>query len=418
MSSTSNTLDISTLLQKHIAPYGKLINSIQDIFVVGKVLGEGSQAKVFKAQPQDTTSSEFKEVAIKSIPTNKLYTLKKWTRLEREISILLRCKHPSIMRLLGVYYTKTHIYLVNELCEGGELFDALIDAGYFAEDFCRYLMKSLGESVAYLHSRGIAHRDLKPENILLTEHYSKKPSLKLCDFGYAKEVSRDPMRQSSVGSPGYAAPEVFGEQPYSLDVDMFSIGVILYTMLVGFPPFWVEDDNEDKLLELAGQAEFEFPSPWFDDISATAKDLIRKTITKSGQPRLSAKAFLLHPWMKGKVHMPPPSPTSTASPLATHVISAVSDTTTPTPTTSTSSDSSINASAEEARRQRFITSDISLRKSLLALDAIDAIRTSEPTPPLVPFNSVDSSSGNIDDDRNYLPSSSSSSFSATSSDND
>mmetsp|Transcript_24528 Transcript_24528/g.61514 ORF Transcript_24528/g.61514 Transcript_24528/m.61514 type:complete len:210 (-) Transcript_24528:65-694(-) len=159
-------------------------------------------------------------------------------------------------------------------------------------------MRQLVGAVSYLHENDIAHRDIKPENILLTNH---RTVLKLGDFGFAKrEIPDTPppvftsLRQSAVGSLGYAAPEV-RSQNYTKSVDMWSVGVILYTMLVGFPPWHSED--LDELESLIVNKEVEFPSPWWDQISSQAQQLIASCLLKDASKRCSADEFLAHPWM-------------------------------------------------------------------------------------------------------------------------
>jgi calcium/calmodulin-dependent protein kinase I len=341
----------------------KRIERIDSLYSLDTRLGDGAQAEVWRATPAPTEhssstsgddddddeeySSESEnelpvQVAIKCIPMIKLSTEKKWERLSREVDILSRIRHPNIMQLYAVYHSATHVYMATELCSGGELFDRLISVGFFPEAECRRIILQVVRGVAYLHARNIAHRDLKPENILMCGD-DDDCVVKICDFGYGKVIGLDPMRHSSVGSPGYASPEVFDSQPYSLDVDMFSIGVILYTMLCGFPPFY--HDDEDVLLEIAQLAQFEFPSPWWDDISAEAKDAISRMITKTGTPRLSAAQFLGHPWAIAGF--------STGNAGLTG-----------------------SAEAELARRKRFSDSPIDLRESQLALNVVDALRSS------------------------------------------
>merc|ERR1719197_2418107 len=185
--------------------------------------------------------------------------------------------------------------LVMELVTGGELFDDIVKKGNYTEKKAADTMKTLCEALTYLHAQNIVHRDLKPENILLKDGSENSP-IKIADFGLARMMKKGDMMKTACGTPGYVAPEVLQNKGYdSGAVDVWSAGVVLYILLCGFPPFYEEE--LPALFDQILKGRYDFPSPWWDEISDGAKNLITKMLTVDPKKRLTAEGVLSHPWI-------------------------------------------------------------------------------------------------------------------------
>ena len=215
---------------------------------------------------------------------------------------LTTCRHPSSrprsVKMHKCYETDKILYLVLELLTGGELFDKIIAKGHYSEADALAVTRTLLESIKYLHSRGVAHRDLKPENILLKDK-SNSSAIKITDFGLSKIYSDDAAGEvtmkTACGTPGYVAPEVLGHDTYSNQVDLWSIGVIVYILLCGFPPFY--GDNDAQMFKRIKAGQYKFLSPYWDPISADAKDFVRNLLVVDPRKRMTAAEALNHKWM-------------------------------------------------------------------------------------------------------------------------
>lgn len=194
------------------------------------------------------------------------------------------------------------MYIVMELMSGGELFDRIIAKEHYSEKEAVDVFKQIVAAIQHCHSMDIVHRDLKPENLLFASTAEDAP-LKLADFGLAVLLKPNEFGHAACGTPGYVAPEVLAvklkgnTKGYGREVDMWSVGVILYILLCGFPPFYHE--NNSALFALICKAEYSFPSPYWDDVSASAKDLISKLLVIDPVQRLTADQALQHPWVCG-----------------------------------------------------------------------------------------------------------------------
>ncbi|EDV29000.1 uncharacterized protein TRIADDRAFT_49758 [Trichoplax adhaerens] len=253
------------------------------------VLGTGAFSEVVLAENKQTKE----KFAIKCI--DKRAVKGKEKSLENEIAILQKVEHPNIVKLIELYDSKTHLYLIMELVTGGELFDRIVQKGSYTERDASVLIKQVLEAVGYLHDIGIVHRDLKPENLL---YYSPADDSKIMisDFGLSHMDDGTAMA-TACGTPGYVAPEVLAQEPYGKEVDCWSIGVISYILLCGYPPFYDEDDTE--LFAQIMRAAYEFDSPYWDDISDSAKDFINGLMCKIVKRRVSCLQALRHPWISG-----------------------------------------------------------------------------------------------------------------------
>ncbi|XP_027197350.1 phosphorylase kinase gamma [Dermatophagoides pteronyssinus] len=216
---------------------------------------------------------------------------------QREIDILrIVDGHHYIIKLYDVFESSTYIFLVFELCKNGELFDYLTNVVTLSEKRTKVIMKQLFEAVDYLHQKRVVHRDLKPENILLDDEYN----IKVTDFGFARIIAPDEKLFDLCGTPGYLAPELLrasmyeNATGYGQEVDLWACGVIMYTLLVGFPPFWHR--KQMIMLRNIMEGKYEFCSPEWDDVTEEAKDLIRKLLVINPMDRLLANQALKHPF--------------------------------------------------------------------------------------------------------------------------
>lgn len=256
-----------------------------------KILGEGAFATVKLAVDLKTAS----KVAVKIIDCQKLSSSAKES-LEIEIEILkVLVEHDKIVKLLGHYQEKDMVYLVLENMEGGELFDRIVHKSKYSEKEARDLIRSLLGTLDYIHSKNIVHRDLKPENLLLPSE-TIDTDVKFADFGFAKRVENLLPNECPCGSPGYVAPEVLKSVPYGCEVDVWSMGVICYVLLAGYPPFY--DEDQAKLFKKIKQGKFRFHNDYWKHVSPEACDLITNMLTVNQKKRWTTKQLLQHKWLK------------------------------------------------------------------------------------------------------------------------
>ncbi|XP_065261135.1 calcium/calmodulin-dependent protein kinase type II subunit delta isoform X24 [Emys orbicularis] len=234
------------------------------------------------------------EFAAKIINTKKL-SARDHQKLEREARICRLLKHPNIVRLHDSISEEGFHYLVFDLVTGGELFEDIVAREYYSEADASHCIQQILEAVLHCHQMGVVHRDLKPENLLLASK-SKGAAVKLADFGLAIEVQGEQQAWFGfAGTPGYLSPEVLRKDPYGKPVDMWACGVILYILLVGYPPFW--DEDQHRLYQQIKAGAYDFPSPEWDTVTPEAKDLINKMLTINPAKRITASEALKHPWI-------------------------------------------------------------------------------------------------------------------------
>uniref|UniRef100_A0A3P9KUG6 Serine/threonine-protein kinase DCLK2 n=1 Tax=Oryzias latipes TaxID=8090 RepID=A0A3P9KUG6_ORYLA len=261
---------------------------ILDKYKVGRTLGDGNFAVVRECVERSTG----REYALKIISKEKCKG--KEHMIQSEVAILRRVKHPNIVLLVEEIDSPSELYLVMELVKGGDLFYAITSSNKYTERDASCMLFNLASAIKYLHSLNIVHRDIKPENLLVFEHQDGSKSLKLGDFGLATIVN-GPL-YAVCGTPTYVAPEIVAETGYGLKVDVWAAGIITYILLCGFPPFRSEDDQE-ALFEQILKCQFDFPTPYWDNVSDAAKTLITKMLEVSVDQRYTAAQVLEHPWV-------------------------------------------------------------------------------------------------------------------------
>nr|XP_046185444.1 calcium/calmodulin-dependent protein kinase type II delta chain-like isoform X3 [Oncorhynchus gorbuscha] len=261
-----------------------------DEFNLYEELGKGA----FSIVKRCMRISSGQEYAAKIINTKKL-SARDHQKLEREARICRLLKHPNIVRLHDSISEEGFHYLVFDLVTGGELFEDIVAREYYSEADASQCIQQILESVNHCHQSGIVHRDMKPENLLLASKL-KGAAVKLADFGLAIEVQGDQQAWFGfAGTPGYLSPEVLRKDPYGKPVDMWACGVILYILLVGYPPFW--DEDQHRLYQQIKAGAYDFPSPEWDTVTPEAKDLINKMLTINPAKRVTATDALKHPWI-------------------------------------------------------------------------------------------------------------------------
>ncbi|XP_042589094.1 calcium/calmodulin-dependent protein kinase type II subunit beta-like isoform X6 [Cyprinus carpio] len=261
-----------------------------DEFQLYEELGKGAFSVVRRCVKLCTGQ----EYAAKIINTKKL-SARDHQKLEREARICRLLKHPNIVRLHDSISEEGFHYLLFDLVTGGELFEDIVAREYYSEADASHCIQQILEAVLHCHQMGVVHRDLKPENLLLASK-CKNAAVKLADFGLAIEVQGDQQAWFGfAGTPGYLSPEVLRKEAYGKPVDIWACGVILYILLVGYPPFW--DEDQHKLYQQIKAGAYDFPSPEWDTVTPEAKNLINQMLTINPAKRITAQEALKHPWV-------------------------------------------------------------------------------------------------------------------------
>ncbi|CAF0768012.1 unnamed protein product [Didymodactylos carnosus] len=261
-----------------------------DEYDLKEELGKGAFSIVRRCI-QKSSSLEF---AAKIINTKKLST-RDHQKLEREARICRQLKHPNIVRLHDSIPEEAFHYLVFDLVTGGELFEDIVAREFYSEADASHCIQQVLEAVRHCHESNIVHRDLKPENLLLASK-TKGAAVKLADFGLAIEVTGEQTAWFGfAGTPGYLSPEVLKKEPYGKSVDIWACGVILYILLVGYPPFW--DEDQHRLYQQIKAGAYDYPSPEWDTVTTEAKRLIDSMLNINPSRRINATDALKHPWI-------------------------------------------------------------------------------------------------------------------------
>lgn len=273
-----------------IDEFGLNLGQIEDFYELeGTKIGEGAFGSVCKAVHKSTGSIR----AVKTVSQSLVPDL---AELKLEAAIMRCMKHPNIIEFHDVFIDDKNLYVVMELCEGGEVLDRISQGGRFSEREVAIFMKQVFQAVQYMHSMGVCHRDLKLENFLFkTEEPMEKNTVKLIDFGVARWFSPGVSMKTVAGTLSYQAPEMTWGH-YGEACDLWSCGVIMYTLLVGFPPFHAQ--NDAAVLKKVRAADFSFSHAHWKYVSDDAKDLIKRLLNKDPAARCTAAQALATPWVK------------------------------------------------------------------------------------------------------------------------
>lgn len=266
-------------------------DSCKDSYALGRVLGQGSFATVKRATHK-------KDGTVWAVKIIKKAALNNEDRacLDKEVEIMERLadlKHPNIVLLREVFDTPASFYMVMELCVGGEVFDRVVEKEKYSENEARVAVVQVAHALKVCHEMGVVHRDLKPENLLYADVDSDV--IKLADFGLASMLTPQAALETACGTPGYVAPEILWGSGYSKECDIWSLGVITYILLCGFPPFY--DENQNRLFKKIRNADYSFPSPFWDKVSDGAKKFVASMINVDPEDRATAQSVLEDPWI-------------------------------------------------------------------------------------------------------------------------
>lgn len=325
--------DHMAIEQQHSARSTPQYPGLPSRYELVEKLGDGTFSIVYRARDHETNSM----VAIKVVrkqdnkpnaaldpAIREINRATQRTTILQEVQVMRRLRHHSIVQLYDFIESEEYCFLVLEMLDGGELFDQIVNLTYMSENLARHVIVQVAEGIRYMHEEcGIVHRDIKPENLLYekidmipSDHVVKRPydedkmdegkfipgvggggigRVKIADFGLSKIVWAESTK-TPCGTVGYAAPEIVRDEHYTHSVDMWALGCVLYTLLCGFPPFY--DESIKTLSEKVSRGQYSFLSPWWDDISDSAKDLVSKLLCVDVNRCLTISQFLQHPWVK------------------------------------------------------------------------------------------------------------------------
>jgi len=282
----------SARMSPQVGGKGGRLGVLTDEYELKEEIGKGTYS-ICKRCLHKATKLEY---AVKIIDKSKL-------DCEEEVSILLRYgQHPNIISLRDMFEDEQHKYLVFELMKGGELFDKITRQKLFSEREARAVMDKLVSVVKYLHQNGVVHRDLKPSNVLFADDSGNPETIRICDFGFAKQLRADNgMLMTPCYTANYVAPEVLKKQGYDAACDVWSLGVILYTMLAGQTPFATgPEDTPDEILGRIGEGKYNINTGNWMTVSQHAKDLVTDMLELDPARRITASQIMCHPWLTSR----------------------------------------------------------------------------------------------------------------------
>jgi serine/threonine protein kinase len=253
-----------------------------DDFEIGKPLGRGKFGRVYLAREK---KSKF-IVALKVLQKSQLIRAAFEHQLRREIEIQSHLRHPNILRMYGYFYDSSKVYLILEYCVGGELYKRLQAKGKFDERSAAKMIVQMADALKYCHSKNVIHRDIKPENLLV----GKSGEIKIADFGWSVHAPTS-RRNTMCGTLDYLPPEIVRRQEHDEQVDVWSLGILLYEFLVGEPPF--DAPSHDATYSRITSVDVQFP--YF--IKEDARDLIKKFLVCDPRRRISLDSVRTHPWV-------------------------------------------------------------------------------------------------------------------------
>uniref|UniRef100_M4C2C7 Protein kinase domain-containing protein n=1 Tax=Hyaloperonospora arabidopsidis (strain Emoy2) TaxID=559515 RepID=M4C2C7_HYAAE len=275
-------------------------------YLLEGVAGKGTTSTCYKCvRTTDNRRFACKIIEKKRLATSKRKRLEVAAQLRREVNVLQRVDHPHIAKLVQSFEDEEFLILVMELLEGGELFDAIVQKGRFAEAEAVHVARSLLSAIQHMHERGVVHRDLKPENMLLAvsprrgqKTVSDVPlNIKIIDFGFAKVLKQGATSSSFLGTGGYLAPEILLRQPYNASVDMWSFGVLTYLLLCGRLPFAATTQiRPNQSIQMLYR--LTFPKRYWHGVSPLAIDFVQRVLVLDPSARLTASEALNHPWLR------------------------------------------------------------------------------------------------------------------------
>jgi len=268
-------------------------SKVEDDYEFGEELGQGAFSVVYLGKKKSTGE----QVAIKVLDKTRI-TAKDYECMKDEIGILPQLNHPNIIKFYEYFETSSKLFIITELCSGGDLFDRLAQREFYTEVDAQKILRTLASVLEYCHKKKIVHRDLKPENILILTPDEDSP-IKVADFGFATILDSEGYANTLLGTLRYCAPEVLLKKRYDAAVDCWTFGVIMYTLLVGYPPFHSENPNE--LYHKIIHAEYKFDPEFWGNVSDSAKDLIEKLLVLDPAKRLTVDGILSHPWISDTV---------------------------------------------------------------------------------------------------------------------
>jgi len=291
-----STIQVNTMREKHQKPVEKETEkhlprrTVGELYAFGPTIGSGAYADVKKCKSKETG-----EIFAMKIVNRKSLDKGMEDALRGEIMILNEINHKHVMRLYDTFTTINAYYLVTEYLEGGELFDRIVQKTNYTEMEARNVCKILFGAMEYLHDKRIVHRDLKPENLLL-QYPDSDSELKIADFGFSTKAPTEHSLRTICGSPGYVSPEILRKDPYGTQTDMWSLGVIVFILIGGYPPF----DHPDQKVKfnLIKKGLYKFVDKYWGTVSDEAKSLVRSLLCIDPEKRLSAAKALEHPWMQ------------------------------------------------------------------------------------------------------------------------
>jgi len=290
--------------------YNPKNESIRNHYTISKTLGKGSFATTKLA-----TSTADKSLWAAKVLSKRTMQADDIKAFQQEIKILKTLDHPNVCWTREIFEDRNNYFVVCELMTGGELFDRIVEKEYYTEKEAAVCVADICKALVYCHDRNIVHRDLKPENIMYANMKPDSP-VKVVDFGLSTTAAHgDATMKTACGTPEYVAPEVISKKPYTNKCDMWSVGVIMYILLCGYPPFG--EENSKILYRKIRAADIDFPPEDWQSISKDAYDLVNSLIVVDISKRLSAKQVLEHKWMVkmlGKVETTPSKASAAALP--------------------------------------------------------------------------------------------------------